>query len=146
MNKRGVVWEELADVFLALLIIGMGITMFLVVSGFQNEKVDDYFEQRIENLNDDDVFVSMLQADIDGKTFADRLIEAHMQGELPDEEIDTFFTTIYDAPVCWSMEKDGESWVSMHACSQDADILSGSVLLPTPDEPINVSLVIEGYA
>ena len=64
MNKKGIVWETISDVFLAGLIIFIGLTMFFLLNGLHQNRVNTYMDQKVSNLDNDEIFVSYLNAEI----------------------------------------------------------------------------------
>ncbi len=61
MDKKGLIWETITDVFLGGLILFMGVSVFFMFSGISRD-TNPLIEQKILGLNDDEIFISYLSA------------------------------------------------------------------------------------
>lgn len=148
MNKKGVVWETLADVFLAGFILFIGISIFFFISGMHQEEVNTYFNQKITSLNTQDILPMYMHAETNGKSISNEMTEAYF-GETNklETDLDLLLEKVYSSKVCWELHKDEKLWIKKNACKREEELLSSSTYLPLPNEEvIKVSLYVRGYA
>jgi hypothetical protein len=148
MNKKGVVWETLADVFLAGFILFIGTSVFFFLNGMHQENVNLYFNRKITALNTEDLLPMYLHAEADVGNLGDEITKAYF-GETDNLEtdLDALLEKVYSSKVCWELHKDNKVWIKKNNCKKEEELLSSSTYLPLPDkEVIKVSLYVKGYA
>ena len=155
--------ETITDVFVGGFILVIGITMFFIFSNIHQDQVEFYLQQKVNSINNDEIYVSYLNAELDdSRTLADMISDAHINkdpgiierifGLLNNEErsledsLDSFLELVYSGKVCWTLYKDNEEWLGKNRCRDLDDMLNSSIVMPTPEGIINTHLLIEGYA
>jgi hypothetical protein len=148
MNKRGIVWETMADVFLAGFILFIGTSMYFLLSGIHQQAVDRHFSQKITNVNTQDIFPMYLKAEVNGITISDSITQAYFDKTADlEKDMDTLLEEIYSAKVCWILYKDNSEWIKKNECKREEILLNSSAYLPLPDgKTISVGLYVMGFA
>ncbi len=149
MDKRGVLWEDLADLLLGGSILFIAITTYLLITGLHSEKVTLHFQEKTGDVNQDEMFVSYLSADIDdGKTLADLIAASRINDN--DEvsvKLDNFLKEIYSKKVCWVLSIDNKEWLRENSCRIKESLMDGSATSSFPDKAVHrLELKISGYA
>ena len=128
MNKKGVIWEEMADLFLGGFLILIAISGYLLITWSNGTVVSSFFEEKTINLNNEDVFISYLNAEIgDGKSLSDMIMDAHINEDTAELKLalDDLLTEIYGTKVCWTL---------LRYDSEDKPITSGLTGLAIQEE------------
>jgi len=149
MNKKGVMWEELADTFLGGSILFIAIVSFLLVTGLHENRIDAFFEQKISNLDNDEIFVSYLNAKLDNNIgLGDQIIISYINDDDElKEHLDMFLEKVYSSKVCWKLYRENEKWMEKNECRREETILNSTVFMPLPNEEIlKIGLHVRGYA
>jgi hypothetical protein len=149
MNKKGVIWEEMADLLLGGMLLFVTFSGYLLIQGLNQERVDSFIQEKVSYINQGEILSSFLGANInETMTFQDMLTSAYINKDKVDEEkLDLFFENIYSSKVCWKLFKEGHEWAKKNKCKNEEDILNANISMPLPTkEVINIKLLIEGYA
>jgi hypothetical protein len=148
LDKKGVVWETLADVFLAGIILFIGTSLYFYLSGLQQENVNVAFSKKITELNTQDIVQMYMKADVDGRKICDSVTEAYF-GDSKNlaKDLDSVLNQVYSSKVCWVLYKDNKEWIKKNICKNEAPLLNSSTVMPIPDRTsIDVRLFVKGYA
>jgi len=170
-KAQGIIWREMADVFVGGFLILLAITGYLLITWSSSASTSDFFEEKISDLNNEDVFISYLNTEIqDGKTLSDMIIEAHISDDAEEltSIMDEFLTKVYGAEVCWTLLRyDSEDkpiksgligaiqtdyrgkWISENKCKRKNkfSMQDSKLEIPLPNyEKIYLRLLIEGFA
>ncbi|MBD3203996.1 hypothetical protein GF327_06860 [Candidatus Woesearchaeota archaeon] len=149
MDKKGVIWEELADFLLGGAILIAAIIFFIIMTGFTTEKESDYFEEEIIDVKDKELFISFLREEYtDDETFGDLLSEAVENSEKKTfiENFDMFLEEVYETKVCWKLYVGEEEWISKNICRTDIELLDSQIYVPTLNSYYKIRMNILGYA
>jgi hypothetical protein len=120
----------------------------LIIDGYYEQSKDEYIFKEVINLNQDEILVSYLKAELsDTMTVADLIRESYLNEdkELIRSELDVFFEKVYSTKVCWKIFVEDEKFVDMNKC-KDELILDSTVEFPFSESEIfKVKLQITGY-
>ena len=150
MNKKGVIWEDIADIFLGGVIIMIAMTGYFLVSNFSEFNLKDRVEEKTNEILYEDVYVMYLNSKVDDKlTLSQAIIISKITNdkEFLEEKLDDLLTDIYFDSVCWEFYIDDDKWTNKNKCRTDTELLDSEALVPLPNnEAINTRLLVKGYA
>ncbi|MEK6916114.1 MAG: hypothetical protein AABW92_00055 [Nanoarchaeota archaeon] len=149
MNKKGVIWEDLSDLMLGGSLIILAVVTFIIFTSLHDITLQKRIENKADVLNNDDVFVSMLNTELENTTLTDIIISAHIsqKPEELEEKLGGFLANIYQDDVCWVLYIEDEKFIDKNKCNEEKGLLDSTVQLPLPDKTlISVRLNIKGYA
>ena len=172
LNKKGVIWEEMADIFIGGFLILLAITGYLLITWSSSVNTSEFFEEKVTDLHHEDVFISYLHTKVqDDKSLSDMIMDAHINDDADELKtvLDGFLTEIYEGKVCWTLlryDKEDKpitsgltgmsiqkeyrgKWISENKCKRKEKITmhDSKLELPLPNyEKIYIRLFIEGFA
>jgi hypothetical protein len=147
-DKRGVVWETLADVFLAGFILFIGTSLYFFLSGVQQDNTNSKFSQKITELNTKDIMQMYMKADANGRKIGDSVTEAYFgDSKNLEKDLDLVLMQVYSSKVCWILYKDNKEWIKKNTCKSEEPLLNSSTYMPLPDgTSSDIRLYVKGYA
>jgi hypothetical protein len=123
---------------------------YLLINGIHEKRIDDFFEQKISNLDNDEIFVSYLNAEIEpGQTLGDIIILAHLSNEDKklENKLESFLEKTYSTKVCWRLYKENKEWLRRNKCRKKLDLLDSTIIIPLPNKDmLKTRLHVIGYA
>lgn len=150
MNKKAIIWETFADVFLAGIVLFLAIFLSTLITNQTNKNIEDNIENKVFDMQSDEFFISYLNAEINNITFIDYITYYYIKQENLDvftENVDSFFEEVYSTKVCWSLLINNNEFAKMNKCKKKEHLLDSTILVPLPDTyTMNLTLNITGYA
>ena len=150
MNKKGLMWDTFADVFLAGIVLFVGLSLFFLITGIKEQNVNRVMEQKISKLNNDEVFVSYLNAKLkSGLTLSEEIQLAYINKEDRDlqNNLDLFLERVYSTKTCWTLYKNNEIWMQQNICRKEETLIDSTVAIPLPSKEILLTrLHVRGFS
>ena len=149
MNKKSqiVTFYDIAS----WVILIIGLTIWLIILRFENVGSSYAIKNQVQNLNNDEIFLTILRTENNDVQISDLLIISYTNKDPDNLEtiIDPQLTNLYGAEVCWKLFVNDDSFINKDCRTDSKDVLLDStVFIPFNNDELKsnkIQLVITGY-
>jgi hypothetical protein len=126
-----------------ILIIGMSI--WLIIMRFENTGHEYKVEDKVLDLNQEEVFINILRSSRNNMTLLETMISSYRNGNMGSFQPDfnQALSDYYGGEVCWTLSIDNQT-AAGSGCTKKDKMMDATIFVPS-DKTMEVNLMIRGY-